>query len=129
MTHSRNGMNHKAIAEFGHNLGMPALNWSDTGVIVLDFASRGTLFLEDLDDALLIYLVKAIEVGDSRLTILQTAMQLCHYRQRLPYPVQPGLSADSQLVFLVRLPAGDVTLPELERVLETLTRLHEAARG
>jgi type III secretion system chaperone SycN len=122
------GSNHAAIAEFGHNLGMPGLNWSDSGVIVLDFAIRGTLFLEDHDDALLMYLVRTIDSAADRLSVLQTALQLCHYRERLPYPVQPGLSTDAKLTFFVQLAAADVTLPELERILETLTRLHDAVQ-
>jgi hypothetical protein len=55
-------------------------------------------------------------------------LQLCHYRERLPYPVQPGLSTDAKLTFFVRLAAADVTLPELERILETLSRLHDAVQ-
>lgn len=120
--------NHEAIAEFGHNLGMSGLNWSESGVIALDFDRRGTLYLEDHDDGLLIYLARNIDSAGTRLRVLQTALQLCHHRQRLPYPVQPGLNGDSTLTFLVHLPVENITLPELERVLETLTRLHDAAQ-
>ncbi len=113
------------LVEFGHSLGLDGLAWSDTGVVVLDFANRGVLYLEDQDEALLVYLVRDIDVRESKLKLLHTALTLCHYREGLPYVVQVGLRGEASLVFLVRFMSYEVTLPELERVLELLSQLHD----
>jgi type III secretion system chaperone SycN len=116
------------LAEFGQSLGLPDLQWPASGVLALDFDARGALFLEDRGDDLLVYLVRSITQPDRILTLLKTALQHCHYRQGLPYAVQPALRGDTDLVFAVRLPSRDVTLPELERVMDTLTTLHRAVQ-
>ncbi len=113
------------LVEFGHSLGLDGLAWSDTGVVVLDFANRGVLYLEDQDEVLLVYLVRDIDVRESKLQLLHTALTLCHYREGLPYVVQVGLRGEASLVFLVRFMSYEVTLPELERVLELLSQLHD----
>ncbi len=113
------------LVEFGRSLGLDGLAWSDTGVVVLDFANRGVLYLEDQDEVLLVYLVRDIDVRESKLKLLHTALTLCHYREGLPYVVQVGLRGEASLVFLVRFMSYDVTLPELERVLELLSQLHD----
>lgn len=116
------------LAEFGQSLGLPGLQWPQSGVLALDFDTRGTLFLEDRDDDLLIYLMRSITQPDRAMAILKTALQCCHYHQGLPYVVHPALRGETDLVFLTRLPSRDVTLPELERVMDTLTTLHAAAQ-
>ncbi len=113
------------LVEFGHSLGLDGLAWSDTGVVVLDFANRGVLYLEDQDEVLLVYLVRDVDVRESKLKLLHTALTLCHYREGLPYVVHVGLRGEASLVFLVRFMSYDVTLPELERVLELLSQLHD----
>ncbi|NJN46462.1 MAG: hypothetical protein HC808_08285 [Candidatus Competibacteraceae bacterium] len=118
----------QVLAEFGHSMGMGDLTWPDSGVVVLEFESRGELYLEDRDDALLVYLVRNIDTRGGTLNLLKNALQLCHYRQVLPYVVQVGLRGESSLVFLIRLPANEANLPELERVLDTLTNLHDRVR-
>ena len=115
----------EVLAEFGRSMGMEGLAWPESGVVVLDFANRGVLYLEDRDETLLIYLSRDIDMRDGKLKFLSTALRLCHYRQGLPYVVQVGLRGESSLVFLVRLSAYELTLPELERVLEVLSDLHD----
>ena len=117
------------LAEFGQSLGIPGLQWPQSNVLALDFDILGTLFLENCDDDLLVYLVRPIAQSDQTAAVLKAALQHCHYRQGLPYAVQPGLRGDTGLVFLVRLPARDVTLPELERVMNTLTTLHATVQA
>ncbi|MCB1804805.1 MAG: type III secretion chaperone SycN [Candidatus Competibacteraceae bacterium] len=122
-------LNSAVLTEFGQNLGLADLQWPQSGVLALDFDVRGTLYLEDRDDDLLLYLARLITQPEQTLAILKTALQRCHYRQGLPYAVQPGLRGETELVFLVRLPSREVTLPELERVLDTLTTLHATSQA
>ena len=118
-----------ALEEFGHSLGLPDLQWPQSGVLALNFDMRGTLFLEDHDNELLVYLVRQIRQPEQTFTILKTALRRCHYRQGLPFAVQAGLRGETDLVFLVRLASRDVSLPELEQVLEILTNLHAAVQA
>jgi type III secretion system chaperone SycN len=116
------------LREFGQSLGMDDLSWPESAVVALDFQRRGVLYLEELDEHLLIYLVKAFDSRDGRLAILQRALRACHYREGLPFAAQAALRGEDRLVFLVRLALSGVALPDLERVLETLTQLHEKVR-
>lgn len=116
------------LAEFGRSLGMERLHWSDAGVVALDFDARGTLYLENLEDDLLIYLVRGVDLRDGKLKLLHHALRLCHYREGLPYTVHSGLKDQTSLVFSVRLPGNEITLPSLEEVLEMLTKLHDKVR-
>ena len=122
-------MSAELLGELGENLGIDGLEWPQSGIIGLEFDTRGTLCLENLGDELLIYLVRAIERRDGGAERLQRALRLCHYSEGLPFTVRAGLKGEDLLSFAVRLPSRQTTLPELELVLETLTRLHDETAG
>lgn len=113
------------LTEFGRNLGLADFRWPDSGVAIFEFATRGTLYLEEQDESLLIYLARSLDVHQCTPDLLKTALRLCHYQHQWPCAVQVGLRNESQLVFLARRSRREVTLPELEQTLELLTRLHE----
>jgi type III secretion system chaperone SycN len=121
--------NREILAELGRSLGMHGLAWSENRVVALEIERRGTLFLEDAGDVLLVYLARGIDIGADKAGILRNALRLCHYREGLLYQVQAGLRGDATLVFLVRLPASQIGLAEIESVLDLLTRLQDAARA
>ena len=115
------------LMEFGNSLGLEALRWPDSGAVEIQFESRGRLFLELRGDDLLVYLTRELDARDGAAEILRNALQLCHYRRGLPYAVHAGLLGEFTLVFLVRLEAAAVSLPDLEQVLEILTTVHDKA--
>lgn len=115
----------EALTAFGRSLGLRDFRWPESGIAAFAFAARGTLYLEERDETLLVYLVRTVDLRQSSPELLKTTLRLCHYRQQWPYVVQAGLQDEARLVFLARLPAREVTLPDLEQVLELLTRLHE----
>lgn len=117
------------LAEFGQSLGIADLQWPPSKRLTLSFDLRGTLYLEDRDETLLMYLVRPIDPGKPLGAVLKSALQYCHYRQGLPFTVQPGLRGDTDLVFLVRLSSRSANLPDMERILETLTTLHNAVQA
>lgn len=119
----------EVLTEFGRSLGIADFRWPASGMAVFEFDVRGTLYLEEQEDVLLVYLVQDIDLRERGPEILKTALRLCHYRENRPHVVQTGLRDPSKLIFLARLPLREVTLPELEQVLEMLTRLHERVRG
>lgn len=113
------------LTEFGRSLGLTDFRWPDAGMAVFEFDARGTLYLEERDETLLAYLIRPLDRRQSSLSVFKNALRLCHYRHQWPYVAQTGLRDESQLVFLVRLPVREVTLPALEQALELLTLLHE----
>ncbi|MCP5306248.1 MAG: CesT family type III secretion system chaperone [Chromatiaceae bacterium] len=121
--------NQEVVAELGRSLGIEGLAMPEGRPLALRFDRRGSLYVEDRDEILLVYLARDIDLGADRAAVLEKALGLCHYSQGLAYPVHPGLRAERTLVFLVRLPSEQVTLPEIERVLELLSDLHEKVRA
>ena len=119
----------EVLEEFAHSLGIEGMVWPTSGAVRLEFEKRGVLWLESIDDALMVCLVRELGPGDDRSQILSQALAACHYRQGLPYIVQPGLRGESSLTLSVRLDSPEITLPTLEQVLELLTELLDSVRG
>jgi len=119
----------EVLEEFGHSLGIEGMLWPESGAVRLEFEKRGVLWLESIDDALMVCLVRELGPGDDRARIFRQALGACHYRQGLPYVVQPGLRGESSLTLAARLDSPGITLPTLEQVLELLTELHDSLRG
>jgi type III secretion system chaperone SycN len=114
------------IDAFAHGLGLTEFSWSaHQGVAVFAFDRRGTLYLEEHPEGLLMYLSRDFDTRESVRARLTQALRLCHYRHNWPFVVQVGWRDASHLVFLARLPLAEVTLPALEQALELLTRLHD----
>lgn len=114
------------IDAFAHGLGLTDFSWSGgRGMAVFAFDRRGTLYLEEHPEGLLMYLSRDLDTRESVCARLTQALRLCHYRHNWPFVVQAGLRDASHLVFLVRLPLAEVTLPALEQALDLLTRLHD----
>jgi type III secretion system chaperone SycN len=116
------------LTEFGRSLGIEVAD-PERGTVRLEFEKRGVLSLESFPGILLVCLVREIEPGEDVVPIFRKALEACHYRQGLPFVVHPGLSGDSGLVFVIRLPKEGLSLPTLEAALETLTSLHDSVRS
>lgn len=115
------------LTAFGRSLGLVDFSWPDSGLAAFAFDQRGTLYLQLTETSLLVSLSRAVDLRDQGAVIMKRALRLCHYRQPWPYSIRVGLRGDEELVFSLHLPRDDITLPELERALDILTRLHEAA--
>lgn len=114
------------LTAFGRNLGLSDFEWPlALGVAAFAFENRGTLHIEARGDALLMYMIKQLNPHQITAQLLANALRLCHYRHQWQYTVQVALYAETQLVFLVRLPQAQATLPELEQALALLTNLHQ----
>ena len=116
----------QTITEFGHSLGLNGLAPNEQGVVSLTFESIGTLFIERVEETALIYLARDLDFPDA--STYARALTLCHWTQNRVYAASPALRHEKQLLFSVRLPAADFTLPAFQRVLESLDRLHTEVR-
>jgi type III secretion system chaperone SycN len=114
-----------ALADFGRSLGIDGLRFQPDRPVQLEFARLGTLYFEPLDGQVLSYLVRRLDRADAG--TLATALELCHWEHHHAFPVQAGLHDDSDLSFAVRIPESDFTLPTIERVVDLLGKLQDAA--
>ncbi len=120
-----------AIADFGQRLGMNALSLNADGMLALDIAGLGKLYLEEhpTDNAveLLIYLLAPRQTVDWDLP--RRALAECHYAHAYAWPVWTGIYKD-QLMVLTRLPERKVTGQTLENVARFLNdRLNNICQG
>jgi type III secretion system chaperone SycN len=111
------------LAEFARPMGLPAPSFARTPVVKLAFERRGTLYLERLDDAVRVYLVRTH--GRLGRKALRTALELCGPAARRFGEFHVGLQGDDELVFLACVPAADFVAPTLARTLAELERLHD----
>jgi len=116
-----------AIHRFGQNLGIGDLGFSTDGVLCMSFEKRGTLFIEKADEDILVYLVREANLHADG--VFLNALASCHYREGLPFSVNPGFKEENQLAFIARIPETEFSLPALETALETLTHLHDTLSG
>jgi len=111
------------IHDFGLGMGIDGLKMSDSGTLTLHIEGRGDLFLEENGDELLMYLARPrTELG---LDALAGALELCAVQHGHPWPVHAALHGDQTLVFLIRIPESDCTLPALTSSLAHLARLQD----
>jgi len=117
--------------QLGQSLGLGALAWSAQGTLLLELDTGELIGLErlDRDERLLLYLARAILVGQDAGQVLLKALALCHYRQGYRFPIFAGLGAGDRLIFSVKLPVSEATLPVLEERFELLRRLLQEAFG
>lgn len=117
----------QTIAEFGRTVGIEGLALDGNGLAQLALAGGGSLSLEAGEDELLVYMVRPVSPHDTDARL--RALGLCRSDRPWQWPVQTGRHGEDGLIFLVRLPEREVSLSSLEQALDTLTRLHAAARG
>lgn len=111
------------IRDFGRGMGMEDLALNHNGLLCLDFEALGSLFIEQAEEAVLVYLVRELPRHDT--VNLQRALALCHYREGLPFAVNVAFREENHLVFIARVPENDFSLPTLEKSIDLLTKLHQ----
>lgn len=114
----------QTLNEFGISLGLNGLALSDQGNAVLGVEQLGTLYLEQGEGEMLIYLTREVPPYDEG--IPEKALQLCHHNQGHPFSVQTAMKGNETLVFMVRLPEAEFTLPNINRCLNLLEQLHNS---
>ena len=120
---TRNGQSSvfRSISYQQKNESKPSL-LNDRGVLSLLFEVSGNLYLERLENRLLMYLCRELDHPDAG--TWARALDVCHWRHNHPFPVNPAVHQDKLLVFSVQLSEEEVTVPALEQVIQLLRRLH-----
>jgi type III secretion system chaperone SycN len=110
------------IEEFGNSMGMEGLALNRDGCLCLEFQEMGTLHMELTGERLLISLGRDLSPHDT--DIFERALELCHFKHGHPLPVHAGCQKENRLLFMVKVPDRDLTLPLLEQILQTLNHCH-----
>jgi len=114
----------ESLADFGRSMGLETLAFNDQGVVSLSFEAWGELYLERLQDGLLLYLCRGLDRPDAGL--YARALELCHWRHNHAYAVNPAVHDEKLLVFAVRLSQQDAAAgPALDEAVQLLSRLHD----
>ena len=111
------------LSDFARQLGMDELTLNDQGVASLVFESLGTLFVEQLDGSVLIYLVlkhERLEQG-----MLEQALFQCHWQNNQPLELNAALVGERSLAISTRIEDSKFNLPTLEQALQLLSQLHD----
>ena len=115
------------LNEYGRGLGLPALEFNEFGVASLAFDATGQLFIERLEQSVMLYVVRTSDrLDDAQLV---DALAVCHWSHNHPFDVNAAASGDTGLVFSAVLPESTFDLPTLERAIAFLNRLHDSVQG
>lgn len=112
-------------SRLGESLGLGPLGWSEQGTLLLELDSGELIGLERLgqDERLLLYLARAVAVGEDLGQLLLKALEVCDYRRGYRFPIFSGLAANDRLLLSVKLAVSEATLPALEERIDLLYRL------
>lgn len=111
------------LRTFGESIQMSDLDFNHNGVVCLNIEKMGTLYLEKGNETVRIYLSR--EKPEFESGYPARALQAVHYRENLPFPVTAAMRNDNTLVFIAVIPESDFSPPNLDRILEILTQLHD----
>ena len=111
------------IREFGAGIGMEDLRLSAEGLVSLDIEAMGTLFIEQTEEDMLVYLVR--QFPEYETDIYAGALAACHFSEALPFAIHAALHDENRLVFIARMSRKEFSLPILEQVIDLLNRMHD----
>lgn len=106
------------ISELGGGMGIDGLDFGNTGVVCFQVEGAGSLYMEQKDDGVLMYLAREIDDFDN-LPILERALVECHYTKSFPYPLQVGIQ-ENQLVICLFIHDSDFNRPSVESAMQFL---------
>ena len=114
----------EVMADVGRGMGVEGLSFGNSGVVSFEFEQRGTLYLEQQEDGILVYLIREISPHDGS-GILKNAMRACHFTKATRFPMQVGLKGEDQLFLLIYLNNEEFSRPDIEGTIEVLTQQFE----
>ncbi|USE35283.1 hypothetical protein [Endozoicomonas sp. SCSIO W0465] len=106
------------ISEFAEAMGIRGFDFGDTGVACFEIEGAGSLYMEQKEDGILMYLAREIDPFNN-LPILENALAECHYKKSVSYPLQVGVR-ENQLVICLFVDDSDFTRPTVESAMQFL---------
>lgn len=106
------------LSELAEAMGIKGLGFGDTGVVCFQIEGAGSLYMEQKDDGVLMYLICEMD-SFNRLPVLERALAECHYKKSFSYPLQVGIQ-ESQLFICLYLYDTDFNRPSVESAMQFL---------
>ena len=94
-------------------------------VVNLKFEVLGDLYLERLEDGVLVYVIRELDRPGKE--VYAAALELCHWQHNHPFKVNAALRGERHLAFAVNLSESEFSVPVMEQLLQFLGQLHEQA--
>ena len=116
----------EALADYGRSLGLPSLEFNESGTASLRFDILGELYIEQIEGSVLLYVVREHQRPDTHL--MAAALSVCHWGQNPPFPSNVALHGDNNLVFSIILPETEFDVPTMERAIDYLGKLHDSVQ-
>lgn len=116
----------QTLEEFGRSLGMEGLALRNGESLVLNIDRIGTVAFEVVGvnrDVISISISNRIEPPDAE--ACRRILELCHPREKSPWPVHAGIDYQGALVFAMGMDFSDFILPNIHRALDWLDGLHQ----
>ncbi len=107
------------LAEIGQDMGVEGLNFSGTGVVSFEFERMGTLYIEQQEEGVLMYLIRALPSHEIMPVLIQ-ALRQCHYTQSQRFPLQVGVQEREHLFLCIYLANDEFNRPNAESVIQSL---------
>ena len=117
-------MINQSIKDLGTTMGFKDLTFNKDNFLHLKIENIGNLYIEDIENCLLIYLAR--EIKHPTIQFFKRALKVCHFKERNPYSIDLGLFNENILIYSIRLSKNDVTSASiLENCIVYLRRLHD----
>ena len=108
----------EVLADVGNGMGVNGLNFGAEGVICFEYERSGSLYMEQKDEGVLMYLHRDID-SYNPLPAMEQALKECHYTNSYNWPLQGGLKED-QLFIGLFLSDDEFNRPDVEKAIQYL---------
>ncbi|WP_067518768.1 hypothetical protein [Endozoicomonas ascidiicola] len=108
----------EVLADVGNGMGVSGLNFGPEGVICFEYERSGSLYMEQKEDGVLMYLHRDIDAFNP-LPAMEKALKGCHFTNSYAWPLQVGLK-DNQLFIGLFLVDNEFDRPSVEKAIQYL---------
>lgn len=111
------------LNEFGKYINIPNLEFNDKGIICLDFKDGKSLFIEQNDNAMFIYL--AVNLQNHNHRNLSELLKLTHYKYGRKWLLNVAINEDDTIFLIVKISSTEFTATNLQDIMEMLFSIYE----
>lgn len=111
------------LEEFGKYINIHNLEFNDKGIICLDFKDGKSLFIEQNDNAMFIYL--AVDIQNHSHNNLSELLKLTHYKYGRRWLLNVAINEDDTIFLIVKIAPSEFTATNLQDIMEMLFSTYE----
>ena len=87
------------LSEVAQGMNIRNFDFGETGVACFEMENTGSLFMEQKEEGVLMYFAYEIDTFNM-LSIMESALSECHYKNSFPYTLQVGLQENRLFICL-----------------------------